>query len=207
MTAVQFSLTPTSAAILGLLRERPMHGYEVARHFRPEADLGQVAPADMSTIYTFLKDLQEQGLITGKRVTVGARPPRTVFSLTAEAQTLLDDWLHRPVARMREVRMDFLLKLYFARRYGAEQAAALIGSQIVACRSYVERLKASEAELDPASFEYVVLESKLTAAEGVLAWLERLAARQESHVKRAAIKRKRTRPQSRTLDAQTGQPS
>ena len=86
MPPVHVNLTPTAYAILGLLRERPMHGYEIARHFKPEEELGQVVPADMSTIYTFLKDLQEHGLIYGERVTVGARPPRTVFSLTAEAE-------------------------------------------------------------------------------------------------------------------------
>ena len=74
MPPVHVNLTPTAYAILGLLRERPMHGYEIAQHFKPEEELGQVVPADMSTIYTFLKDLQEHGLIYGERVTVGARP-------------------------------------------------------------------------------------------------------------------------------------
>src|SRR5919106_245529 len=116
MTRLDVNLTPTAYAILGLLRERPMHGYEIAQHFKPEEDLGQVTPADMSTIYTFLKDLQEHGLIRGRRETVGARPPRTVFSPTEEAEPLFLDWVRRPVARIREVRSDFLLKLYFAQR-------------------------------------------------------------------------------------------
>src|SRR5215470_16432721 len=81
MTRLEVNVTPTAYAILGLLRECPMHGYEIAQHFKPEEDLGQVVPADMSTIYTFLKDLQEHGLIRGEKVTVGAPPPRNVFSL------------------------------------------------------------------------------------------------------------------------------
>lgn len=50
MAPVHVNLTPTAYAILGLLRERPMHGYEIAQRFVPDADLGQVTPADMSTI-------------------------------------------------------------------------------------------------------------------------------------------------------------
>jgi len=177
MPQANVSLTPTAYAILGLLRERPMHGYEIARHFKPEADLGQVVPADMSTIYTFLKDLQEHGLIRGERETVGARPPRTVFSLTAEAEPLFLDWLRHPVARMREVRLDFLLKLYFTRQLGTAEAKSLVKAQIAACQSYLERQQASTRDLDPASFEALVLESKLTAAESMLEWLNRLALR------------------------------
>ena len=177
MPLVHVNLTPTAYAILGLLRERPMHGYEIAQHFKPEADLGQVVPSDMSTIYTFLKDLQEHGLIRGERVTVGARPPRTVFSLTAEAEPLFLDWVRRPVARMREVRLDFLLKLYFTQQFAPAEAKALVKAQIAACHDYLERQKASARELDATSFESLVLESKLTAAESMLDWLKRVTAR------------------------------
>ena len=176
MLLVHVNLTPTAYAILGLLRERPMHGYEIAQHFAPDADLGQVTPADMSTIYTFLKDLQEHGLIRGKRETVGARPPRTVFSPTEEAEPLFLDWVQRPVARIREVRSDFLLKLYFAQRLGPAAVKTLVKDQIGACQNYLERQRTSVRSLEPTSFEAIVSESKLTAAESVLAWLNRTAA-------------------------------
>jgi DNA-binding PadR family transcriptional regulator len=154
-----------------------MHGYEIARYFQPGSELGLAVPADMSTIYTFLKDLQEQGLITGERVSVGARPPRTVFSVTDEARDLLNEWLRRPVGRMREVRLDFLLKLYFAERAGAAEAIQLIDAQIGACKGYLKRMRAAEPERDAGVFQHMVWESKLTAAQGVLVWLERLAER------------------------------
>ena len=192
MPPVHVNLTPTAYAILGLLRERPMHGYEIARHFKLEADLGQVVPADMSTIYTFLKDLQEHGLIRGERETVGARPPRTVFSLTAEAEPLFLDWLRRPVARMREIRLDFLLKLYFAQQFGPAEAKALVKAQIAACRDYVERQKTSTRDLNPKSFESLVLESKLTAAESMLDWLNRIASRVVPRQRRSASRGKLT---------------
>ncbi len=171
MTRVQATLTPTGYAILGLLHEQSLHGYEIARYFRPGAELGLAAPADMSTIYTFLKDLQEQGLIKGKRVTVGARPPRTVFSLTDDARALFEEWLSTPVGRMREVRIDFLLKLYFAERAGGRKAVALIEAQIEACHRYLERMRDIEPDIGTTRFEHLVWESKFTAAEGVLAWL------------------------------------
>jgi DNA-binding PadR family transcriptional regulator len=175
MAPIHVVLTPTAYAILGLLRRQPMHGYEIAQHFKPETDLGQVVPADMSTIYTLLKDLQEHGLISGKRETVGARPPRTVFSPTAEAEELFFDWVRRPVARIREVRLDFLLKLYFAQQLGPAEVKALVEAQLAVGHSYLARQKATARTLAPSSFEALVLESKMTAAESTLSWLKRLA--------------------------------
>jgi len=185
MPRLDVNLTPTAYAILGLLRERPMHGYEIAQHFKPEEDLGQVLPADMSTIYTFLKDLQEHGLIHGEQVTVGARPPRKVFSLADDAETFFFEWLRRPVARMREVRLDFLLKLYFARQLGVTEAKTLVKAQIAACRDYLERQKTHARDIAPTSFESLVLESKVTAAESMLEWLNRITARVVSHHRKA----------------------
>src|SRR5579871_979703 len=64
-------------AVIGVLRERAMHGYEIARRFVADLDLGLVLPMDMSTVYAILKELHEQGLIEGEREVVGLRPPRS----------------------------------------------------------------------------------------------------------------------------------
>src|SRR5215510_11221332 len=139
----------------------------------------------MSTIYTFLKDLQEHALIRGEQVTVGARPPRRVFSLADDAEAFFLEWLRRPVARMREVRLDFLLKLYFARQLGVAEARTLVKAQIAACRDYLERQKTHTRDIAPTSFESLVLESKVTAAESMLEWLNRIAAWVVSHRRKA----------------------
>lgn len=203
MPRLDVNLTPTAYAILGLLRERPMHGYEIAQHFKPEEDLGQVLPADMSTIYTFLKDLQEHGLIRGEQITVGARPPRKVFSLADDAEAFFLEWLRRPVARMREVRLDFLLKLYFAQQLGGVEAKALVKAQLSACQDYLERQKIHTQDVDPMSFESLVLESKLTAAESILEWLDRIAARVASQRRKVltASRGKAEKPQARQKQA------
>ena len=108
-------------AVLGVLRERPMHGYDVSRRFIADLDLGLVLPMDMSTVYAILKELHEQGLIEGEREVVGLRPPRTVFQLTPEAEAQFLAWLREPVHRLREVRADLLLKLYFCRAAGRHE--------------------------------------------------------------------------------------
>lgn len=173
MSKLKSSLSVGEYAILGLLRERPMHGYEIARRFAADLDLGLVLPLDMSNVYALLKDLHEQGLIDGHRETVGLRPPRTVYQLTPEAEAQLLHWLEEPVARMREVRSDLLVKLYFCRAIGDACTARLLDAQIAAGNEYRDRVERLAAEAEPGSFERLVRDSKTGAARATVDWLRR----------------------------------
>ena len=172
MTKLKAGLSLGEYAILGVLRERPMHGYEIARRFTADLDLGLVLPLDMSNVYAMLKDLHEQGLIEGRRETVGLRPPRTVFQLTDEADAQFLHWLAEPVGRLREVRSDLLVKLYFCRAIGARCTQRLLDAQIAASRAYLDRLVRLAAEAAPGSFERLVRDSKIGAARATVEWLE-----------------------------------
>jgi DNA-binding PadR family transcriptional regulator len=164
-------------AILGILRERPMHGYEVTRHFGPDRDLALVLPMEMSTIYAMLKDLQEQGLIEGEREVVGLRPPRTVFHLTPAAEEQFYAWLEEPVGRMREVRSDLLVKLYFCRGISPALTRRLLDAQIAVSSAYLDRLTRLAGEALPESFERLVYNSKIGAAQATVRWLQEERAR------------------------------
>jgi DNA-binding PadR family transcriptional regulator len=159
-------------AVVGVLRERPMHGYEIARRFVADLDLGLVLPMDMSTVYALLKDLHEQGLIEGQREVVGLRPPRTVYQPTPDAEALFLHWLEEPVHRLREVRADLLVKLYFCRELGRGVAVRLLDAQIGESRDYLARVEKLAGEAAVESFERLVRASKVSAARATLAWLE-----------------------------------
>jgi DNA-binding PadR family transcriptional regulator len=163
--------------VLGVLRERPMHGYEIARRFVADLDLGLVLPMDMSSVYAILKDLHEQGLIEGEREVVGLRPPRTVYQVTPEAEEHLMHWLKEPVHRLREVRADLLLKLYFCRAAGVRATRELLEAQIESSREYLSRAEKLAGAASPDSFERLVRASKVGAARSTLVWLEEERAR------------------------------
>ena len=165
-------LTPVQYAVLGLLQQAPAHGYELQRAFSDGGDLGAVAHVEQPTLYAVLKDLAVRGLIEGTETREGLRPPRTVYALSPEGQRLLDLWLRAPVQRLREVRLDFLLKVYFARRRGDRRLVrTLVDAQIRACHDYLAALEARAAERSPDDFAYLVIESRTSAARGTLEWL------------------------------------
>jgi DNA-binding PadR family transcriptional regulator len=164
-------------SILGLLHRHPMHGYEVARYFAQDLDLGLVVPLELATVYGVLKDLQGRGLIEGRREIVGRRPPRVVFSLQPSAEVELACWLQEPVRRLRDVRSVLLVKLYFCRRTDSPQISRLLDAQIGVSRSHLEALLRRRLEAKPASFEELVCSAELGLARSIVTWLELEAER------------------------------
>jgi len=172
-------------AMLGLLSRGSMHGYDVARQFVGTADLGLVLPLEQSTVYAVLKDLQRRGLIEGQQETVGKRPPRTVFSLTADALQQLVRWLETPVDRLREIRSTLLVKLYFCRDKNDDSALRLIDAQIHASNTYLHELLARQRSAESESFAALVCASKVGAARATLSWLKEEHARAATSTNRA----------------------
>ena len=164
-------LRPAQYAVLGLLREAPSHGYDLQRSFSEGTELGSVVRIEQASLYATLRELASRGLIDGEETREGARPPRTRYTLSSKGARALEAWLGTPVQRLREVRLDFLLKVYFARRDGPERVQLLVDAQIVACHRYLSSLETRAAVLSPESFAYLVNESRSSAARGTLEWL------------------------------------
>ncbi|MCK9519167.1 MAG: PadR family transcriptional regulator [Dehalococcoidia bacterium] len=160
-------LLPAEHAVLAMLREGPMHGYEMARLFEsPELQL--ICPVEQSSLYTYLRNLEAPGFVTWSERRVGARPPRKMYELTEVGRAEVERWLRTAVERLREVRMDFLLKLFFLRQFDREAELQLIQDQIDVCERYLQSLDAVEVVSE---FHMLALDSKRSAAVGTLNWL------------------------------------
>src|SRR2546421_6636357 len=106
---------PARHALLGLLLDGPCHGYVLARRFAPGTALGDVMHLGASHLYALLARLERDGLVAGERQEAGSRPPRRVYHLTEAGREVALRWIDEPVARPRDVLLDFPLKLYLAR--------------------------------------------------------------------------------------------
>jgi DNA-binding PadR family transcriptional regulator len=163
-------LTASEYAVLGLLRQRPAYGYELQRHFSGGRGLARVCPIEPAMVYAILKSLSGLELIDGEWDR-SAYPPRAVYAATAEGDAEFQRWLRKPVARMREVRLDFLIKLFFALKEDPELAGELVADQIDACRSYGAEVERELSEVEPGSFDAIALTSKASAARITREWL------------------------------------
>ena len=163
-------LTPAEYAVLGLLRERPAYGYELQRRFQGGRGLARVCPIEAAMVYAILKSLSGLELIDGQWDR-SEYPPKAVYAVTPEGDATFQRWLRRPVGRLREVRFDFLVKLYFALEEDDALASELVQAQREACRAYLEQVE-SELEEEPLGFDAIALGSRVAAARGTLEWLE-----------------------------------
>jgi DNA-binding PadR family transcriptional regulator len=165
---------PAEYAILGLLESRPMHGYELFQQFQ-SGILRKIVHLEMSQMYAFLKKLERLEYIEAELEPQGVRPPRKIFHLTEPGRNIFLEWLITPVERPREIRVLFLLKLYFVQRIIPEQTPRLIDREVIACRKFLDHLEAQRLPdartSDTAFLDHVVLRSRIHQTRALLDWL------------------------------------
>jgi PadR family transcriptional regulator PadR len=76
-------------SVLLLLRERPLHGYELLDQLPPLVGEERI---DMGNLYRFLRSLEEEGIVTSEWEAEGAGPAKRIYELTDAGHHLLDDW-------------------------------------------------------------------------------------------------------------------
>ena len=96
MASLSHSIKRGSAelAILMVLKDQPLHGYEIAR--RIEQDTAGVLHFTLASLYPLLYRLEERGWITGKWVEKAGERRRRFYRLTPEGKRVLaaqrDHW-------------------------------------------------------------------------------------------------------------------
>jgi len=96
-------------AILVLLTERPMTGYELAKTF--DTSIGFFWRADHQQIYRELTRLRDRGHIQGREVVQSGKPNKLVYTLTSEGRAALRQWAARP-SSPASIKDDLLVRLY-----------------------------------------------------------------------------------------------
>ena len=177
---------PGEYALLGLLWDAPRHGYELHRTFAADQELGTICRLEQSQLYAFLKKLEHLGYLEGYLEPQEGRPPRRVFRLTEAGRQVLRRWLETPVPRPREVRLQFLLKLYFARQFGADLVLNLITRQIEVCQAFLKQMdgvqQPAHAGAAPGhketipfqDFRLTVHQARIRQIEATIGWLVEL---------------------------------
>jgi poly-beta-hydroxybutyrate-responsive repressor len=77
-------------SLLLLLRERPMHGYELIERL-PEV-AGAESRVDVGNLYRLLRGLEDEGVVTSEWRADLPGPAKRTYELTAEGRRLLDRW-------------------------------------------------------------------------------------------------------------------
>jgi PadR family transcriptional regulator AphA len=165
-------------ALLGFLNERPMHGYDIYRELHRPDGIGVVWRITRSQLYTLLVKLEEQGYVTVSLEPQENRPTRRIFHLTRSGSAAFASWVAAPVDRPRDIRLEFLIKMYFARREGGEAVFQLVRAQRMRCLEWLtDYVARAEACRTTCPFEWLVWQFRIGQVEAQLKWLESCISR------------------------------
>ncbi len=116
MTAARLSMT--EYAVLGVLAEGPSHGFAVSKELGADGEIGRVFTVRRPLVYRALDNLVEAGYARPVTIEKGEGPQRVIHGITAGGRRRLRRWLDEPVEHVRDLRIEFLLKLALLRRAG-----------------------------------------------------------------------------------------
>lgn len=164
------ALTP-DMVILGLLRHKPQHGYDLLTCFSDPAQLGRVWKLSTSQIYNVLKRLEQHTSIIGRVIESDTSPARVEYHITALGESQLMTWLNHPSpsASVRKIRVEFISRLHIARLLG-HPTTPIIEAQKRACEDELSRLHA-EREHAPTSTYSLVIDLVIGQLQTICVWL------------------------------------
>lgn len=163
--------------LLGFLRQRPMHAYEIHQTLMQAQALGLVWRVKQSQLYAHIARLEDEGYVTSVIEPQQARPARKVLHLTPAGEAAFADWVSAPVEHGREFRLEFLAKLFFASQLDRATLDALLHGQREANSALIDQLNQTIAELETERhFDRLVLRFRVGQLEASLAWLDECAA-------------------------------
>jgi len=119
-------ITVGAWAVLALLRERDTHGWTLVRALEPGGEIGRVWSIKRALVYRTIDQVIDAGLVERAGAEPGERgSTRTLLHATRAGRNAVDRWLSEPVAHVRDLRSELLLKLLFAQRCGRDPAPLL----------------------------------------------------------------------------------
>lgn len=150
--------SPLKGALLGLVLQRPGHGYDLAN--RLNRRLGPAWQIEAKGLYPMLQQLERAGLVLSEATSCnGPTGRRIVYYPTERAQGALTEWMAAGAAT-EPLRVELQAKLAVARAEDAPRLLAALDCHERECRAL---LSASSEEF-PRSTSWAMLTMTLTRA-------------------------------------------
>jgi DNA-binding PadR family transcriptional regulator len=165
-------------AILGLLAQRPRHGYELRAAFEALVGGEEIWEVKPAQIYTTLARLEEGGLVHQEGVDQAGGPEKHIYGITTQGQAELEEWFRTGVAEEHQ-RDEFFVKLMLS--LSAEGADPYRVVQAQRSRLYQDlhdhTTRRSQANPKTELAQIFLLDKTIMHLEADLRWLDLIEAR------------------------------
>jgi PadR family transcriptional regulator, regulatory protein AphA len=100
--------------LLGFLNYGPMTGYDLKQNL--DSSTAHFWHAHHSQIYTMLREMEKDQLVTSQYVEEAGQPDRRIYFITGAGKQALDTWMNQPMTEMPAVKDEFLVRIFFSAR-------------------------------------------------------------------------------------------
>jgi len=185
-------------AILGLLKDHPMHGYQLARELTEQ--LGGLWKVSYGSLYPTLRRLEREGAveaITGTTAS-GAGRRKTVYRITDEGERLFLALLEEPARDGQAEDARFRVRLVFFRYLPPETRIRLMERRRQSLENRLTGVKSAIGAAVEGGDEYTraLMEHGRTATESDIAWLTGLLQHERTRYGITAPQGERRRAQA-----------
>ena len=156
-----------SYAFLGLLEEKPRHGYELKQVY--DERFAPPRPVKFGQVYTTLARLRRDGLVDITSIEAGAGPDKKLYLVTTEGVADLERWLVEPEPVEAFARKTLFAKIVLALMSGRSPAQVLDvqrTAHLERMRQLIERKRTTDL-MDVLACDY-----ELFHLEADLRWIE-----------------------------------
>ncbi len=150
--------------LLGFLQYRSMTGYDLKSMM--EQSTMHFWHAYHSQIYTTLRKLEEEGLVTSETDESDDKLTRRVYTLTSSGQVALTNWLREPMTEMVEMKESLLVRVFFS----AGRSPQAVIDELVMQRQLHQRKLAEYLTLENAPLEMLIPNPELDLAPHIPYW-------------------------------------
>jgi DNA-binding PadR family transcriptional regulator len=188
-------------AILGLLKERSMHGYQLSK--RLTDSLGGFWRVSYGSLYPSLKRLERQGAVEQifDSQEVGRR--KNVYRITESGERLFQELLEEAGAESSGEDNRFRVRLAFFKYLSPETRIRLLERRRAFLEERLSTIQASLASTSGDTYTVSLMQHGRESTEQDIAWLNGLIAAERNSAERRTAGSKRgtskRRPTSRTL--------
>ncbi|MGC8838315.1 MAG: DUF4388 domain-containing protein [Anaerolineae bacterium] len=119
------SLTRVDLLLLGMLLDRPMHGYELLQTLRAEG-VEEWFPVSIAGLYYSLGKLRDRGFVTETPQRSATGGVKTIYRLTEEGRAAFFQGMEDLLSAEEKVHFDYNVGIYFLNRLQVEQALSLL---------------------------------------------------------------------------------
>ncbi len=164
-------------AVLSLLREIPLHPYEIQRLLKARKK-DDVLVLKRGSLYHAIKRLADAGLIEAQATSrEGNRPERTTYAITDAGREALPKWLKHLVATPQHENSSLMGAVSFLFHLSPKEAASGLQNRMEALRTQIVLLDQRLAEAMPrvGRIHLVELEYARAMRTAELDWVKDLA--------------------------------